>query len=170
MKYLVFGSVIIASLVVGFFLGRMTINTPEPENLITDRTIIRDTVIKEKTIKIIQPEDNETLIEEEAQDTLLLNVDSLAQTQAIEDSLSGLSISREILLKSESLPIAYLNEEPIVGDSTLRENLGIKTNKSKFISVEYWKSPLNSPSMNLLWKVFWDVPTVTWPGLLKTRM
>ena len=143
MKYLIFGSVVIASLVVGFFLGRMTINTPEPENLITDRTIIRDTVIKEKTIQIVQSEEEEMIEEEVELDTTLVDIDSLNQIQAIEDSLSGLSISREILIKSESLPIAYLNEEPIEGDSILRESLGIKTNKNKYISVEYWQSPLN---------------------------
>ena len=121
----------------------MTINTPEPENLITDRTIIRDTVIKEKTIQIVQPEEEESLVEEIELDTLDLDLDSLAKIQATEDSLSGLSISREILIKSESLPIAYLNEEPIEGDSTLRESLGIKNNKNKYIAVEYWQSPLN---------------------------
>ena len=143
MKNLYFAISIILAVVAGFFLGRNSVNQKEVP-IVSSNTIVRDTIIKEKTVKIYSGQDSEPVTNLESVDSIDVLEDSLLADSRKDTTSEDLTIKREKLLATEKLPIQYLNEdETETIDSLLAESLGVKKEKLKFLTIEYWESPLN---------------------------
>lgn len=143
MKNLYFAISIILAVVAGFFLGRNSVNQKEVP-IVSSNTIVRDTIIKEKTVKIYSGQGSEPVTNLESVDSIDVLEDSLLADSRKDTTSEDLTIKREKLLATEKLPIQYLNEdETETIDSLLAESLGVKKEKLKFLTIEYWESPLN---------------------------
>lgn len=148
MKYLIFIGLFAAGGVTGYFFGvnRSFNEVQIPVNK-TERIteFVYDTIVELERVEVPVYQGTIDPVEE-FQDSLAGEV--LLDTLKNEIFQRDTSIEEEVTIKRDEqidvkrIPIIYL-EESIAKDSVIKDLLGIKENRAKEITVQFWSSPLS---------------------------